>query len=513
LKRQTTMSNLSARARAGADHLRFHTSAADDTGFSKSSAVIFALVVLLFAFARVYRLTSYGLFGDEIFSAWLVTGTWGDLIGSVVSDVVHPPLFYILMKAWASLGGYSLLWLKLFPALASIAFVIPFVLLCRELRVRPNTVNLVLGLMAINSFLVSYGQELRMYSLLVLLSTISLWLFVRFFNSESASKRRDLALFATNLLLVYTHYYGWLIVWVELLFLIVWGRKKARVFLMAVAALAICFAPWVYLVTEAAMVKGGLAPNLNWNNRPALSEFVLYYASLSGPLGYRWKHYGMTLQMILFITPVAIWGGRALRAKEKNDSEGAIFWWLFLFSFLPVVLSFVASHLLPQSIWAIRYLLISAPPYLILLAASTLKLRARWARYALLFIIIAFSFLSGVPDLYFRDKIAWEPLVTRMTQAEPDRSNLIKVYTDNWSVGNTIQFYLEQSGETRFEVNIVEKLEGLPEDYYWAAMLKYKHETKRVAQEIFNESEYAVGQIIEGAAPGHQVFLFSVRRK
>ena len=49
----------------------------------------------------------------------------GDLLGFVAADIIHPPLFYALLKVWISIGGESLFWLRLFPLLTSIAVIIP----------------------------------------------------------------------------------------------------------------------------------------------------------------------------------------------------------------------------------------------------------------------------------------------------------------------------------------------------------------------------------------------------
>src|SRR5260370_28136155 len=128
------------------------------------------LISGLFIAARLWRLTSYGLYGDEIFSLRLAGANWTELIGGVANDIVHPPLFYMLLKLWMGLGGNSVLWLKLFPALTSIASLVPFFLLCRELKLKPAAIELALGLIAVNAYLVYYSQELRMYSLLLTLA-------------------------------------------------------------------------------------------------------------------------------------------------------------------------------------------------------------------------------------------------------------------------------------------------------------------------------------------------------
>ncbi len=167
--------------------------------------------IALYIAARLWRLTTSCLWFDEIFSVHAARHEWGALLIFVRDDLIHPPLFYVLLKAWIALGGESLVWLRLFPALIAIATLAPFLLLCRELHLQRAEINLALLLMAVNGSLIKYAQEVRMYSLLLFLTTCSLWLFVRFYKRAGVSGRHLATLFTVNLLLSYTHYYGWLV--------------------------------------------------------------------------------------------------------------------------------------------------------------------------------------------------------------------------------------------------------------------------------------------------------------
>ncbi|MCM3901341.1 MAG: glycosyltransferase family 39 protein, partial [Pyrinomonadaceae bacterium] len=140
-----------------------------------SSVPIFALIAGVFIGARLWGLTASCLWFDEVFSVHATRHEWMSLLGFVAADIVHPPLFYALLKVWISIGGESLLWLRLFPMLTSIAVIIPLFLLCRELHLGATAINLSLLLMAVNGYLIKYAQEVRMYSLLLFLTVCSLW--------------------------------------------------------------------------------------------------------------------------------------------------------------------------------------------------------------------------------------------------------------------------------------------------------------------------------------------------
>src|SRR6185436_3134035 len=96
------------------------------------SLLVTVAVAALFIALRLWRLSASCLWFDEIFSVHAARHGWAELLRFAAADIIHPPLFYLLLKIWISLGGESLLWLRLLPALVSIAAIIPFLLLCRE---------------------------------------------------------------------------------------------------------------------------------------------------------------------------------------------------------------------------------------------------------------------------------------------------------------------------------------------------------------------------------------------
>lgn len=65
------------------------------------------------------------------------------------------------------------------PLLFSLLTLAPLFLICRELGFSQPGIAFTFALATVNQQLIHYSQELRMYSLLVLLSLVSLWLFVR----------------------------------------------------------------------------------------------------------------------------------------------------------------------------------------------------------------------------------------------------------------------------------------------------------------------------------------------
>jgi hypothetical protein len=478
------------------------------TGTLKSrqqSIWVGAVILTVYVAAQLWHLTSFGIFGDEVFTLWTVGQDWNDAIEWVIGDVVHPPLYYALLKLWVDLGGQSLLWIKLLPVLFSIATLLPLLLLCRELKLDGAATSLALWLAAVNGFLITHAQEIRMYSLLLLLTVASLWLFAKL--PRENSRKTHAALFAVNLLLVYTHYFGLVVVTLELAFLLIWRREALRPFVVSTVIIACCFSPWVYLVARAAKANPSRV-NFVWNRPPALSEMAGYYGNLNGPLGYRWKVFGATMVMLLFIAPIVVWGSRRFTEAAKQQADP--FRFLTLFAFAPAALAFVGSHVLPQPVWAFRYLIIAAPAYLLLVATASSRLKSRRLRMTFMFFIAGWSGLSGLVEAAGRDRVAWGPLVHRMIESERFDVWPVAVFAADPNVGNTIQFYLDQAGETRFRVVAADNLNSPPGEHSWVGLIRYNHESQPPLQDSLGGAGYVVGDVIEARASGHRAMLIPV---
>jgi hypothetical protein len=448
---------------------------------------LFALACALYVAARVWRLDAACLWFDEIFgvhaAAW---HGWGGMWRFVALDLIHPPLFYAVLKVWAGAFGVgSVWWLRLLPVVVSVVWIAPFVWLARELGLRARVLNLALLLAAVSGTLIKYAQELRMYSLLLCFATCSLWLFARLCNADTRDnvRRAALALFAANVLLVYTHYFGWLIVALEALFVASFVRARLRVFAASVVALAACFAPWAWAVWNAtAAAGGGLEQNLGWAARPHLRELFVPYLALNEPLRAQQQSNepavlvaDALLTLLIFAPPLVAlcWRvfARSRRAQsDKADSTDTIssrneadsrnetnsratahsraaserlaLAFLLFFSFAPVVMAFALAQVLPQSVWGVRHLLVVAPAYLLLVALAVDRVRAQWLAILLKVSLGCWLALASVVALTRRAPApvwcAWDALAlaaarddaTMNTHADTDEHDATKTRDD-----------------------------------------------------------------------------------
>src|SRR5687768_13525318 len=234
---------------------------------------------LVYVAARLWRLTDSCLWFDEIFSVHAAEHPWNSLFWFVAQDLIHPPLFYVLLKFWIGLGGENIFWLRLLPVLFSVLALFPFIHLCRELKLRPNVILLSIGLLAVNGALIKYTQTVRMYSMLMFMSLLSMWLFARYFNRGKSF----VLLLIANVLLVYTHYFGWLVIGGEITAIVIFQPIKWRRAVTMVGIVAVSFLPWFIAVWQAAREGSDLSQNIAWQARPGLRELLTFATDLIEP--------------------------------------------------------------------------------------------------------------------------------------------------------------------------------------------------------------------------------------
>ena len=477
-----------------------------------SGALLTAGLVCLYAAARLWRLTASCLWFDEIFGVHAARHAWGDMWRFVAADLIHPPLFYALLKLWTAAGGESLLWLRLFPALASIAAVVPFLLLARELRLGARARNVALLVAAANGYLIKYAQEVRMYGLLLLLTLTSLWLFARLLNAAGRARGLLFALALVNLLLVYTHYYGWLVVVCEVVFVALKERRRLGALLLTAGGLALSYVPWVVACVGAAARGGGLAQNIGWIQRPGGRDLVQLFALFNEPFYFRqssadplYARGGALFGLLIVGLPLFVLltvikhdlKARAAGGDESVDDEGrveerqhasvlgseeGVVGFLLVFTMLPVLLAFAASYALPQSVWGTRHLVVAYAPYALLAGLALARLRPLWWRGTALILLCCWLLVAGALTLVRRDAApiwcAWEGLATSAARdgardpavvgvgavggGAPHASD---VYAFEDLVAYHLWFALER-GETagRFRVVSIKGAPGLTED-------------------------------------------------
>jgi uncharacterized membrane protein len=424
---------------------------------------VYAALILIYIFLRYWNLTASCLWFDEIFSIHAAEHSWDSILGFVAQDLIHPPLFYVLLKVWISIGGEGLLWVRVFPVAFAVLALVPFFLLCRELKLRFGAIALALLVFAVNGSLIKYSQEVRMYAPLLCLSLFSIWLFVRFLNSG----KWILLLALVNIAMVYTHYFGWLVIICELTAIALLKRERLLKTGLMTAGVFAAFVPWIVLILKTAPAGEKFAQNIGWMQRPdsiMLFQFILnlfeplYYKASSAELA---SNYLISLPLFVLIIFAGVYYYRKSAASEPGDKQNIYL--LVVFIALPVLIAFIASWILPYSVWGTRHLIVVFVPFILLIAGivgkretATIKI---WAAAA----FAAFSIVAFVVQLTVGTQAyiwcGWEVLAKDVETAQPGTGSAgpTRVYVLEDLTAYHFWFALRKD-EGKFEVG---KLQGL----------------------------------------------------
>jgi mannosyltransferase len=220
---------------------------------------VLALVLILAAGLRFYRIDAQSLWYDEGVSLGEARATAGQILRDAAADI-HPPGYYLLLAGWQNLTGSSELALRMFSALFSVLAVALVYAVGLHLFDRSTGVWSAL-FVAVNPFHIWYGQEVRMYALLEALSASSILLTVLILSrlnragQQGSQPQRAFWLGAGYVLVnaagLYTHYtFPFVIVGETLAFLLWLSRRRHKLSTLALwaglqIATLLLYTPWL----------------------------------------------------------------------------------------------------------------------------------------------------------------------------------------------------------------------------------------------------------------------------
>ena len=357
------------------------------------------------------------------------------------------PLYYLLLNQWGYLVGNEIALARAFTIFAGL---LSFAMIYRLTRdtVSPVAATFAMVILASNAFYAFYIPHARFYPLLVFLSALVLWLYLRIAVFERASRPSDYAALAfACAALVSTHAYGLLIYVFCSLYHLFFVRKNARWLLAPVAAIAGLglAGPLIFVVftkgVEIAVAGHGSRADSLWTN---LAAWLAVNTNGSPPL------------LLIVVAGTAVgWRRNSIVVRRSG----------ILFALL--LLSIALTALITRSLSAglMRHLLASLPIAVLFQAAGLYALyRERRILGALLclWIIAGLIFAStGDWKLYVQGRLRsyvlppWH-LISRTARQSDDPAHVIaymlpdammfpnrfSVYSlaDHWFLSRNIEF-------------------------------------------------------------------------
>lgn len=341
----------------------------------------------------------------------------------------HPPLFYILTHFWIQLGT-SEIWLRLLPVAFGVANIYAIYLVGQQIKSGSKLGLTAAFLLAINPYHIYYSQEFRMYSLLVLLGTWCMYLFIK----------RSHWLFLSLVLMMYTHYASVLLITTLPFYVFVFEKQKSRYLFLHLALCILLYTPWVPQFLR--QLHSGVGVNQylpGWRNLLTLGSVravpLVIFKLIAGRINFVSKViYAIYLGYVIGLVTVSI-----VLAKIKRR-------FLLSWVFVPLILSVIISFVIPLTQ---PFRLIFILPGLILSLAQAVL---RFPRLVL--ILVIYISVTGIVMYATRPRLQreqWRQTISYLqTQATFDSAIVVKFsdkfapfywYSENLSVVGAVPTY------------------------------------------------------------------------
>jgi mannosyltransferase len=318
--------------------------------------------VLVATFLSFLYLDTKSFWLDEVYSISFAKLDWSRLWALISQSEANASPYYVLLKIWVEIFGDSEFAVRSLSAIFAVGAVI---MTCAiGARLFDIQTGLTAGfVLAINAFFIRYAQEARGYTLLLLLVTFSMYLFIR--ALEKQQYQYYIALGLTNAFVLYAHFCGFFVLVaqvVSLIFLPPGTIRWRRALTCAILTVFLAAPLGVFMLTHQ-------SSPLAWVPKPSLRELFGLFATFTG------KQEGNFLQRTLFVSylvPCFLSFVFAIRTWVRFKRSqllwryGLLLCWLFI----PILSLYLVSLFKPA--FVPRYM-ISCLPALVLLAGAGLS--------------------------------------------------------------------------------------------------------------------------------------------
>lgn len=326
-------------------------------------------IILLVGF--IFRIISLNqsLWLDEATSALVAKMSVGDIFTKFLPGDFHPPFYYLVLKYWSSIFGYSEVSLRI-PSIVFGVFTIYLIYLIAIKIFNKQIALMAAVLMATSGLAIYYSQEARMYSLAAFLVSLAFYLFIY----------KKWILFSITLLLIgATDYVALFVVPV---FLII-DYKNWKTLLFSLVPLCLGFFFWLPIFIRQLKAGVSVSGSAWWNILGSASfknialipvKFIFGRVSLDNKVVY-----GMVV-----VLAALLFGYLFFKARKASR----ILWgWLII----PIVIGILVSFKIPTLSY-FRFLFCLPVFYIIL--AYGIKLTTKLAK-SFFIILVAINIFSA----------------------------------------------------------------------------------------------------------------------
>lgn len=326
--------------------------------------ILSSILAALIGFTQV-GFKSYWL--DEIFTI-TITKNFVGMLDILRTSESNMWLYYFIVHFWTKLSD-SEIWVRSLSVIFGTIAITPIFLIAKSLYDRKVAV-LTLLLLPVNVYYVYFLQEARAYSLLLLLTSTSIYFLLKFVNTMG-NKYLFLSIFFAHLS-VYSHLYGlFMLPLITITLLYLTAFRKFNMYPLIYFALSLLSIIPIFLFPS--FKNHPIA----WVDTPKLTNIIGTFFALSGdhPILF-------IINTLLFAFFVLIIFTQYKKRKYLNLSDMFLLAWVFI----PVIISLAESYLL-RPIYRSTYFIMILPASVIICAKSLTTIKTNYLKFTLIAVI------------------------------------------------------------------------------------------------------------------------------
>ena len=402
---------------------------------------VILLLAIVFRFACIDKVD--GLWYDELtMYNEAVKPTFLQVLFFSLKDDVHFPLYQIFLHYWGQIFTFSDFALRSFSAIIGILTVITGYFIGKSLNSK-YLAFLLMTLFALNSYLIYYSQEVKMYELMALFASLNLLFLIRIDKFNTLKDR--LGWILSTLGLTFSYVISFVYVSIQFVGFIIYRRKNLpNKFFSTVGALLSITIPLLglFYILKHNMKKFVNGMYCDWSSLfVALQNF--FTPKLVG-IGNNPIHYvGQFIQHFSFsdfvfvVVPIVIAWYFILKAI-KNDKFARLIFIISVLFLMAEILAFIFTDFKILS----RYLIIVLPNMLTLIAIGAKDYKNKLSLCLIsIFLLVNFAYLVYSPRASYKlGREGYLPIVIMMQENNIQDNDIVFV----WNRKEVLSKYLDK---------------------------------------------------------------------
>ncbi|MBT4120490.1 MAG: hypothetical protein HOA57_03890 [Candidatus Magasanikbacteria bacterium] len=388
----------------------------------KNNYLLISIITIGFI-VRFLFLLKYGDFwDDEMFSFIYSQKAWPEGLIYWLWET-NPPLHMLILKLWFFVFPASEFWARI-PSLIFGTTTIASVYYLAKLIWDKNVALVSAFFISIHSYNIFWSATARVYSLLMLLSSLSVYYFYKIFFTSTHKNKDKIFLGLTNLLLLLSHLSSVLLIFSQALVIFVISRKKFVEWFKINSVPFIIAATW--------LIPSFLIKQNNQLEKTWLLNLQHDFTSATGPLiniiaGIQHTNLGFFIISILLTLVLVI---SILRIKKTDIKYAGI----LALAVIPILITILFG------VWHVKLLIYTIPFWVIIISYCLLQLTNR--KIIAIWIIASFCLISICNAFEYIPLTSWSKVENYIEKQYNEEENTALVY-NNFILRTQIDRYLD----------------------------------------------------------------------